>query len=92
MSGKVLTDPKDVYIVSERKIPTGFPGAEKLAGKPVAEEHVRVLRVAGFTVFNLAAAHERAQEKREAEARNTIAEILKAKGQGFPQLEVATAG
>lgn len=91
LSDEILTDPKEVWIVSRAKIPADFPGAEKLAGQPVSGKFARELRLTGFIVFNLAQARERSRLKRTAEARSTIADLLRAKGQEFPQLEVVSA-
>jgi hypothetical protein len=91
LSDEVLTDPKEVWIVSRSKIPADFPGAQKLAGEPVCGRFARELRLAGFIVFNLAQAREKSRLRREAEARTSIAALLEAKGQKFPQLEVVSA-
>lgn len=91
LSDDVLTDAADVYIVSKAKIPTQFPGADKLAGQPVSGKFARELRLAGFIVFNLAQARERSRLKRVADARNTIAKLLEAKGQELPRPEVVSA-
>lgn len=87
MSGVVLNNPMDVYRVHSGRIPEGIQNAEKLAGKFVCEEQARLLRQAGFVVFNWGKHLERKQET----AKTTIGEMLAAKVGGNPLQDLVEA-
>lgn len=87
MSGVVLNDPMDVYRVHSGRIPEDIENAEKLAGKFVCEEQARLLRRAGFVVFNWGKHLERKQET----AKTTIAEMLASKDNGKSLRELVKA-
>lgn len=79
----ILPSPKETYIVDRRQsVPKGAEDLAAVIGQSVCEDCCRVLRTAGFRVFNLQAAREKRDQKQQA-ARATIADILRSKGQSI---------
>ena len=77
LCGKPLANAAETNIVNRNHVPKDAGDLAELAGQAVCGDHVRELSDAGFRVFNLQVSRDR----RQAEARTSLGDMLKAKGQ-----------
>lgn len=76
-----LKDAKEMFIVSDRRIPQDLPeGLKVVIGQKVCQECAAHLRNLGLVVFNLQIARDRAAERRRESSMATIGQLLESQG------------